>query len=238
MCAIAPIFRMRAASSGRSLPNISRYLSYQSVDLPDRALSGDTPGAAALYERSLAIFQALGDRRGQAEAMLGLARWAEQVTEYERVHALSGEALALFHLLGDTGKIAETLFTLATVQLSLLGHVELASGNTRPAAVLFAGSIELHHTLGAMMFAPWCLEGAAGVGAAQGQWHRVACACGARAALLERLNSHQPPIQPAAYDNTVGTARSILGEASFTGEFAAGRRFGPNEAVELALAAG
>jgi len=73
--------------------------------------------------------------------------------------------------------------------------------------------------------------------AAHGLWEHAARLCGARGALLTRLDSSVPPTHPAAFEHTVIATRTALGEEDFAREHTAGEQLHPEQAIAQALAA-
>jgi non-specific serine/threonine protein kinase len=68
---------------------------------------GEYERAIAGHQASLALFQELGDRRGEAEALNDLAVVACNQRDYERALALHEESLALLRELADKNGIAD-----------------------------------------------------------------------------------------------------------------------------------
>jgi len=76
---------------------------------------GDYPGARVLHEESLAIRQALGDRRGDASSRHNLAMVAKSEGDYARAKALYEESLAIKRELGDRWGMSATLNNLGSL---------------------------------------------------------------------------------------------------------------------------
>src|SRR5215207_2501246 len=76
---------------------------------------GDLERAARLHKESLALRQALGDRRGIAISLNSLANVAVERGDYLEARALYGESLALRRDLGDERGMAVTLNNLSVV---------------------------------------------------------------------------------------------------------------------------
>jgi hypothetical protein len=66
-----------------------------------------------------------------------------------------------------------------------------------------------------MVYLPWCLEGLAGLAAAQGDYARAAELDGARDALRTQIGVFLPPVHPAGYLTAVQAARAHLTPAAF-----------------------
>jgi hypothetical protein len=66
-----------------------------------------------------------------------------------------------------------------------------------------------------MVYLAWCLEGLAGVAAAEGDLGRAAEIAGGREALRAQTGVLLPPVYPAAWERMLATVRDGLGEAGF-----------------------
>jgi hypothetical protein len=66
-----------------------------------------------------------------------------------------------------------------------------------------------------MVYLAWCLEGLAGVAAAEGDLGRAAEIAGGREALRAQTGVLLPPVYPAAWERMLAAARDGLGEAGF-----------------------
>ncbi|HEX9374285.1 MAG TPA: tetratricopeptide repeat protein, partial [Roseiflexaceae bacterium] len=78
---------------------------------------GGDERAKEFYEQALALYRALGDRRGTARALNRLAGIAGRANDYDRANALFHEALALFRELGDRIYIARVLSNRSLIAL-------------------------------------------------------------------------------------------------------------------------
>ncbi|MGI8826701.1 MAG: ATP-binding protein [Chloroflexota bacterium] len=190
---------------------------------------GQYERAETLLEESITLRQERGDDRGVGMSRSVLGRIALNAGDQARARSLLEDAVATARRHDDRWGLG--------IQLTLLGHVELAAGSAGRARTLFAESIHLSHAVGSMMYASWCLEGMAGVAAAHGLWEHAARLCGARGALLTRLDSSVPPTHPAAFEQTVTATRAALGEETFAREHAVGEKLYPEQAIAQALAA-
>jgi hypothetical protein len=107
------------------------------------------------------------------------------------------------------------------MSLMLLGHQRLADGEPARAQAELAESAALFQATGNMVYLAWCLEGLAGVAAAERDLDRAAEIAGDRDALRAQTGVLLPPVCPAAWDRMLATVRDGLGEAGF--EAASGR---------------
>ena len=101
----------------------------------------DHARAIARYEESLALFRALGDRRGIADALSNLGTVAFQQGEHGRAAALHEEALALRRASGDRRGVATSLNNLGVVAQTVSEYGR--------AAMYFEETLGLYRELGA-----------------------------------------------------------------------------------------
>jgi hypothetical protein len=94
-------------------------------------------------------------------------------------------------------------------------------------------SAMIYRAIGNLLYVPWCLEGLAGVAAAQGAWDRAARLCGARDALRTRFASPIPPCHPEGYARTLAGVRAALGEEGLAAAHAAGAGLTPEAALAM-----
>jgi tetratricopeptide (TPR) repeat protein len=102
---------------------------------------GDYTQAQALHEESLALYRALGDKHGIAEALRNLGPVAHEQGDYAQAQALHEESLALYRALGDKYGTA--------VLLCNLGLVAHEQGDYAQARALHEESLALYRALGA-----------------------------------------------------------------------------------------
>jgi hypothetical protein len=80
-----------------------------------------------------------------------------------------------------------------------------------------------------------CLEGLAGVAAAQVRPGRTARLCGAAEALREAIGTPIWPVDRPTYERDVATMRAQLDEATFVAAWAEGRAMPLEQAIAYAL---
>ncbi len=171
--------------------------------------------AASLYEESLALYQQRGDDLGAARSLSALGHLVLRSGNLVRARTLQMEALT-------TMRRQDSLWGQA-MTLTMLGHVELADGALDQAQALLGESAALFQAIGNPLFLSWCLEGLAGVAAAQGFGARAAQLCGARDALLAARGSSLPPAYPASHARTLEKVRLLLGDDARALEQTAGQ---------------
>jgi predicted ATPase/class 3 adenylate cyclase len=101
---------------------------------------GDRRSARALYEESLALRRALGNKRDVASSLNNLANVANEGADYHLARSLHEESLAIKRELADKRGIAYTLLN--------LGNVAHAQGDYQTARALYEESLTLRRELG------------------------------------------------------------------------------------------
>jgi predicted ATPase/transcriptional regulator with XRE-family HTH domain len=183
----------------------------------------DYARATAFLEQSLALRLARGDEYNAAVSQGTLGVVALNQGDLSRARVLIDGALATNRRLGDRWGQA--------MMLAALGHVELVTGQVGRAQELFGESAGLFQAVGNPLYLPWCLEGMAGVAAASGHAQEAARLCGARDALRARMGSAVQILHPAAYERTLATSRTALGEEAFAAAYTAGQELSLEELI-------
>jgi predicted ATPase/DNA-binding CsgD family transcriptional regulator len=111
----------------------------------------DYPAAEAAYGESLRLSRALGDRRGVATALCGLADARRFRPLAEQRNALYEEALAIWRDLGDGERVASTLYLLGTA-------AGFFAGEHARAGALFEESAAIRRRLGDRRGLAWSLH--------------------------------------------------------------------------------
>jgi predicted ATPase/transcriptional regulator with XRE-family HTH domain len=96
---------------------------------------GDLGAAAALLEKGLALYRALGDPRGIADTLRNLAVTAGLQANYVQANIWSEEGLALYRSLGRPQETANMLMAMANLA-ALQGDYQRALGTYREALAL------------------------------------------------------------------------------------------------------
>jgi hypothetical protein len=101
------------------------------------------------------------------------------------------------------------------MSLMLLGHQRLADGEPARAQSELTAATALFQATGNMVYMAWCLEGLAGVAAAEGSLSRAAEIVGGRDGLRAQTGVLLPPVYPAAWERMLELVRDGLGEERF-----------------------
>ena len=208
---------------------------------------GDTPGRAEVFFvlGTVAIFSGrYAEAVDFCTTSVNLHRdaGAEPITARD----LGGLGTGLLNL-GDTARarlvLDESLAVARQYQdrwstamsLMLLGHTDLAEGDVAHAQAVLAEAGSLFQATGNMVYLPWCLEGLAGLAAAQGDFERAAEVAGARDALREQIGVMLPPVYPAGYEQTLQAARAGLTPAAFDAARARAGGMEPPQIIAMGL---
>jgi predicted ATPase/DNA-binding SARP family transcriptional activator len=106
----------------------------------------DYGAATDYFEQSLAVARSLGDRRGVAEAQIGLAFEAERVGKFAEMRPLLEDSAAILRELGDEPSLARSLGGLAWLE-----------NDYRRAQKLWDDTLVLHRRLANKEFVGWTL---------------------------------------------------------------------------------
>jgi predicted ATPase/transcriptional regulator with XRE-family HTH domain len=237
-------FMSWVASNGAGLDR-ARALVTEALDL--YASLGDTSGRAeALFvlgtvEMYAARYQEAADfiteglelhRNSGAEPITardlgGLGTALLNLGDLARARAVLDESLVV-------GRRCDDRWCLA-MSLMLLGHVHLAEGDSAPAQAVLIEAGSLFQEIGNMVYQPWCLEGLAGLAAAEGDYERAAELAGARDALRDQIGVFLPPVHPTGYTRTLEAARAALGPAAFDAAHARPAGLAPPQIIATAM---
>ncbi len=142
------------------------------------ASQGDFAQARTLYEGSLALQQALGDRQGAARALTNLGNVAAHQGDYARARVLLEQGLTLRRALDDKPGIALTLDS--------LGNLAMWEGDYARAQALLEESVTMSRVLRGKRDVAVSLNNLGGVLVLQGEYAR------AQAVLEESLTLYRP----------------------------------------------
>ena len=132
-----------------------------------------------------------------------------------KAHALLQECLAYYRAQGYRREIGETLAFLG--QVAALQHDDATAYALYEEGLLRARKVDSKCTVAS------CLEGLAGVRAAQGELPRSARLWGAAEALRQAIGAPIPAVSRRAYERAVTAARAQSGEKAFAAAWAQGR---------------
>jgi predicted ATPase/class 3 adenylate cyclase/DNA-binding CsgD family transcriptional regulator len=177
----------------------------------------------SLLEESLSISRNVGDKMELAACLRLSGQLALSHDNATEARSLAEEALALFKETGHRQGIS--------LSLCLLAKVEANEGNYQAARALYEQSLATASSgIYDMGLIASCLEGLAVV-AAQGQLVWAARLWGAAEVHREVVGAPLPPVDHAAYEHNLSSARSQLGDKTFTAAWAEGRNMTPEQAL-------
>jgi DNA-binding CsgD family transcriptional regulator len=178
----------------------------------------------SLLEEALALSREVGDKMGIAACLRLSGQLALSQGNAAEARSLAGESLALFREIGHRQGTA--------LALRLLARVEANQGNYAAARTLYEESLATAaRGMDDKGLIPSCLEGLAGVVAAQDELVWAARLRGAAESLREIMGAPLPPVDRSAYEGFVTVARSQLGDETFAALWAEGRTMTPEQAL-------
>jgi tetratricopeptide (TPR) repeat protein len=189
--------------------------------------SGDHDRAELLCAESLALREALGERRERIDPLSVLARIAMRRREYQRSLVLYEEALELARG-EEPDRLLPDVLLEAGVLLCRLGEAERAMALQRE-------SLGIYQHRGNRIGIAACLAALAETLAGTGQAEQAARLLGAAEALREVVGQAVPPVYRRTSERVASAARAALGERSFAAAWAAGRTLAAEDAIAEAL---
>jgi tetratricopeptide (TPR) repeat protein len=194
---------------------------------------GDFPTAERLLVQGLERLRVPKDHLDQRITSFLLVHLAEIKTalgDYPTAHALLDESLTFCRKLVMKWALAYALHR--------HGRLAQQQGDCHTARSRFAESLKIWQHLGGKRGIAECLEGFAGVAAAEGQREHAARLYGAAQAI--RDGGHWPhlPVDQPNHEHQVDTLRAALGEEGFAAAWAQGGAFRLEQAIECALGMG
>ncbi len=189
-------------------------------------VQGDWGQADAFLKESLALAQETGYKRGVVGVLYLSALLARLRGNLAQAAALAQESLALAREVGHRWDTLDALLT--------LGEILQAQGDLAQAKALIQESLPLVQQSGSKSFMGRCLADLASLAVAEHQPRRAARLFGAAEDSLD-LRNHMDydPSMRAAYEQDVTSARTQLGEETFSRLLAEGRSMTPEQVLSL-----
>jgi ATP/maltotriose-dependent transcriptional regulator MalT len=178
-----------------------------------------------LYEESLKLFRALGDKASTAMALSNLGEVAEDEGEYGRATACYQESLALYREVEEKEGIA--------ILTCCMGSIARIQGDYGRAATLYDESLRLYKELGSKLGTAQDLEGMAALLAACGQPEPATRLWAAAEVLREEISAPLDNAERTKHEALIAAAREALGEAAFANAWSEGRNLTPEQALEV-----
>jgi predicted ATPase/DNA-binding XRE family transcriptional regulator len=188
---------------------------------------GNLDEAEACFEKSdeHATLGGSPDLRGIT--LRNLAELARMRGDLMRATTLYEQALAIVQAIGMTFGVA--LIT------TLLGHLASQQHNYALAKSFYRESLVVFRSFDSPTFMAWCLEGFAAALNAERQYAQAACLCAAAVTMRKQVQTPLPPSERDAFEQTMATAQTALGEPAFGKEWVIGAEFTNNQAIDYAL---
>jgi non-specific serine/threonine protein kinase len=178
----------------------------------DHLADGRLPEARATFEQSLELAR---NSRHTTRVLIGLAEIARVEGNLDRARALNEEVLALQHERGDLSGMVISHGNLTMIALCL-DDIAGAADHLRNGLAL-AEVLDGVRPRIAQLFC------AAGLAAAQRDWHRAARCLGAMHGAREPMNFHIEPADVGFVDSVARRTQDAIGIDAFAAEAAAGR---------------
>jgi non-specific serine/threonine protein kinase len=201
----------------------------RSIDLSGRAAAfqGDYAAARPRLEEALKIFREVGEQEGIAESTGVMGMVALGRGDYSTASLRLEEARQILSSLGDRRGVGK--------MNTALGDAALNQGDRDAAYSLYEEALKDLKDLEDKWWIAWCLEGMAGVAAAQKQPERAARLFGAAAALREAIGAPRPPAFRSYHECDLAAVRERLGEEGFAAAWEEGRAMTTEQAIDCAL---
>lgn len=177
--------------------------------------AGDPVRARAIYEECLAVYRVQEDRWGAAGTLNNLGTLALDQGDYQDAERWLEQGLALSRASGDPRVVSITLVNVA--------EVARHNGSYDRADAALDESLKLAVDLRDREQAAFVCEGMARVAQTRAHMWRAAYLCALAASLRDGIDAPLPPIDRAAFDRTVSSARAALTEEEFLEAWTAGR---------------
>jgi DNA-binding CsgD family transcriptional regulator/tetratricopeptide (TPR) repeat protein len=178
-----------------------------------------------LLEESFVRFCQLGEKQRIAFCYSFSAVIALKKGDVPTAHQQVQKAVALFREM----KHQEGM----TITLVIAAQVAASQGNYPTARALFEESLALARVVGDKRYIASGLERLASIVASQGEFVWAAQLWGAAEALREAIAMSIPPVDRAAYEQTVTIIRSQLGEKALNLAWAEGRTMTPEQVLAM-----
>jgi DNA-binding CsgD family transcriptional regulator len=204
---------------------------------------GDQARVHSLLEEALVLYKELGDREDIADCLYLSSQVALNQNDSTMARSLVEESIALSKEIGDREGLAESL--------PLLARVLAVQGDHAAARVLYEESLAIARETGNKMNIAICLEGLADLAMVQGAsaaslrgaqskqlsslW--AAQLWGAAESLREAIGAPIPPVDHAAYERAVASARARLGEQTLAKAWAKGKAMSLEEVLAVPTSA-
>ncbi len=206
----------------------TQHLAYTLNNLGLVALDqGDFTRATSLLTESLELRRQAGDEWGVALSLNNLGYAALLEGDLASAESLSAESASRFRDLDNSWGTA--------LALTNLGRSLLESHEHARSADVLGECLTLSQGLGEKVFIAECLEGLAGLAAAETQIGRAACLWGAAEALREMIQAPLSSAERSHYERHLREAQGQMDPETFDRAWAEGRAMTLDQAIQYAL---
>jgi predicted ATPase/DNA-binding CsgD family transcriptional regulator len=183
----------------------------------------DQPTAETLLEEGFTLAKELGDKDSTAYSYALKGQIALSQGDIDNARSFLERGVNLYREVGSLHGIGESL--------SQLARVVAAQGDTSSTFALYRESLAIARELRHPGLIASCLEGLAQGMVGQGKVAWAARLWGAAQALRESVSIPRPPIEQAAYERSVSSARQQMSEGAFAAAWLQGRGMTPEQAL-------
>jgi predicted ATPase len=187
---------------------------------------GDAPQLRAYTQQSLAISRELGIQWAIGFALNNLALADYMEGDLAGALARAGESVALFRSFQAEGSVGEVLIT--------VGQITRAQGHAAQAYEVFVEALRLALALGPRLIVPAALEGLGGLAAQAGQAELSGRLLGVAAVLRAQMGTPMRPVDRAAVEHALATARAALGADAFAAAWASAAELPLDQLLDIA----
>jgi predicted ATPase/transcriptional regulator with XRE-family HTH domain len=188
---------------------------------------GNLDEAQACFAESDEHARLGGDPDLQGNSLRNLAELARLRGDLVRATLLYQQAQTLARATGRTFHAA--LIT------TLLGHLASGQHNYALAKARYRESLVVFRSFDSPTFLAWCLEGLAAALTAERQYAQAARLCAAAVTMRKQVQTPLPPTERDAFEQTIVTAKTALGEPAWASEWTTGTELTQDQAIVYAL---
>jgi predicted ATPase/DNA-binding XRE family transcriptional regulator len=189
--------------------------------------SGNLDKAATFFVESEEHARLGGSPALRGITMRNLAELARMQGDLALATTLYEEALVVVRTMGMTFGVA--------LIMTMLGHLARQLQNYTRAKARYREGLTLLRAFDSPTYIAWCLEGFAAALNAERQYAQATRLCSAAVTMRKQAQTPLPPSERDAFEQTVATAKTGLGEPAFGEEWTIGTEFTNNQAIDYAL---
>ena len=189
--------------------------------------SGNLDKAATFFVESEEHARLGGSPALRGITMRNLAELARMQGDLALATTLYEEALVVVRTMGMTFGVA--------LIMTMLGHLARQLQNYTRAKARYREGLTLLRAFDSPTYIAWCLEGFAAALNAERQYAQATRLCAAAVTMRKQAQTPLPPSEREAFEQTIATAKTALGEPAFGEEWTRGTGLTNNQAIDYAL---